>query len=131
MRWISLVVAAALSGCVSADGGALRGERAAMFAQGQCFRASDVTNYNIEPPHAAFVLTRRGYVYGLISENCYRDDEGTISLARSRRADLWLCAGDATAVFYSEWRKQDTQCLAKITAPIRDPDLSGFRARAG
>ena len=130
-RWISLAAAAALTGCVTADGGAAPGGQAAAFAQGQCFRAADVTNYNIEAPHAAFVLTRRGYVFGLISEDCFPNDAATISVARSRRADLWLCAGDRAEVHVSEWRGAGTTCLAHVTDPVVDADLSGFRARVG
>lgn len=128
-RWVSLAMAAALTGCMTADGGETQNHRAAAFAQGQCFRAGDVTNYNVKAPHAGFVLTRRGYVFGLISENCFRNDAETISLARSRRADLWLCAGDEVEVQVSEWRGRGFSCLARVTDPIADSDLSGFRAR--
>lgn len=129
-RWISLAVAVALTGCVSADGGAPTSERAAAFAHGQCFRAADVTNYNIEAPHAVFVLTRRGHVFGLVAEDCFPSNAATVSLAQSRRADLWLCAGDVAEVQVSKWRARAVPCLARVTHAIVDADLSGFRARA-
>lgn len=129
-RWISLALAVALTGCVSADGAAPTGDRGAPFAHGQCFRAADVTNYNVEAPHAVFVLTRRGYVFGLVSENCFSDNAATVSLAQSRRADLWLCAGDQAEVQVSKWRGRAFPCMARVTNAIVDADLSGFRARA-
>lgn len=129
-RWISLAVATTLTGCVSADAGGPSRDRAPAFAHDQCFRAADVTNYNIEAPHALFVLTRRGYVFGLISEDCFRDNAATIALAQSRRADLWLCAGDQAEVQVGKWRGRVFPCMAHVTSAIVDADLSGFRARA-
>jgi hypothetical protein len=128
-RWVSLAVAAALTGCVTADGGAPRSDRAEAYAAGKCFRASDVTNYNVEAPHAVFVLTRRGRVFGLVAENCFPRNATTISLAQSRRADLWLCSGDRAEVSVGEWRGRASPCLAQVTDPVVDADMSGFRAR--
>ncbi|MBU1385068.1 MAG: hypothetical protein KKE52_03090 [Alphaproteobacteria bacterium] len=130
-KWISLAVAAALTGCVTADGGATQSPRAAAIAQGQCFRTADVTNYNVEAPHAVFVLTRQGSVFGLVAEDCFPRNANTVSLARSRRGELWMCPGDQTEVSVSEWRGQGFPCLARVTNPIVDADVSGFRSRAG
>lgn len=129
-KWISLAVATALTGCVSADGAAPQDPRTGAQARGQCFRSADVTNYNPRPPHAVFVLTRRGHVFGLVAENCFPENAATISLAQSRRGDPWLCPGDQVEVAISAWRGQGFPCLARITAPIADADISGFRARS-
>lgn len=128
-RWISLAAAAALAGCVTADGDATPDPRATAYAEGKCFRASDVTNYNVKAPHAVFVLTRRGAVFGLVAENCFPANSATISLPQSRRGDPWLCAGDQAEVNVSEWRGRGAPCLARVTDPIFDADLSGFRSR--
>lgn len=139
-RWIPLVVATVLTSCATADSGAAPdpGPRAAAYAEGKCFRAQDVTNYNVEAPHAVFVLTRQGSVFGLIAEDCFRRNPNTVSLAQSRRGNPWLCPGDQIEVTVSEWagRGADLQgrnspCLARITDPILDADVSGFRARGG
>ncbi|MBU2272244.1 MAG: hypothetical protein KKG14_06240 [Alphaproteobacteria bacterium] len=124
-RWILPALAAVLTGCVSADGGATTGDRAAAFANGQCFRASDVTNYNVEAPHAVFVRTNRGYVFGLVSDNCFDDNTSAVSLAQSRRANLWICAGDEAEVNVGTF-----PCMARVTTAIVDEDVSGFRGRA-
>lgn len=123
-RWI-LALAAVLSGCVSADAGAPTGGQAAAFANGQCFRASDVTNYNVEAPHAVFVRTNRGYVFGLVSDDCFADNASGVSLAHSRRANLWLCAGDEAEVNVGAF-----PCIARVTNAIVDEEVSGFRGRA-
>ncbi len=130
-RWISLAVATALTGCVSADGGAPQGPRETAQAEGRCFRASDVTNYNAKAPHAVFVLTRRGQVFGLVAENCFPDSAAAISLAQSRRGNPLLCPGDQVEVAVSAWRGQGFPCLARVTDPITDAEVSGFRARGG
>jgi len=129
-RWVSLAAAATMTGCVSADGPVKQGRIGTDFVSGQCFRASDVSNYNVEAPHAVFVLTRRGYVYGLVAENCFRDDGVNVTLPRSHYADLWLCSGDTAELQVSSWRRRGHICRAQITAPIDDPDISGFKARA-
>lgn len=130
-RWISLAAATVLTGCVSADGGAPQGPQAGVQTRGQCFRAADVTNYNARAPHAVFVLTRRGQVFGLVAENCFPNNAATISLAQSRRADPWLCPGDQVEVAVTEWRGRGFPCLARVTDPIVDAGVSGFRARGG
>jgi hypothetical protein len=129
-RWIWLAAAMALTGCVSADGSAPAGGSAAAFTGGQCFRARDVINYNVEAPHAVFVRTSRGYVFGLISENCFSENTLTVSLAQSQVADLWLCAGDETEVRAAKWRGAAFPCKARVTSAIVDADVSGFRGRA-
>lgn len=130
-RWISLVVGTVLTGCVSADGGAPQDPQAGARMREQCFRASDVTNYSPRAPHAVFVLTRRGQVFGLVAENCFPTNAATISLAQSRRGDPWLCPADQVEVTAGAWRGQGFTCLAHITDPIVDADVSGFRARGG
>lgn len=130
-RWVSLAVATALTGCVSADGGAPQGARQTAQAEGRCFRASDVTNYNARPPHAVFVLTRRGQVFGLVAENCFPANADTISLAQSRRGNPLLCPGDQVEVAVSGWHTQGFPCLARVTDPVVDAEVSGFRARGG
>lgn len=130
-RWMSLVLGTVLSGCVSADGGAPQDPQAGPQGRAQCFRAADVTNYSPRPPHAVFVLTRRGQVFGLVAENCFPENAATISLAQSRRGNPWLCPGDQVEVAVSGWHTQGFPCLARITEPIVDPEISGFRARGG
>lgn len=135
-RLISLVVATVLTSCATPDGAAAPDPRAAAYAEGRCFRAQDVTNYNVEAPHAVFVLTRRGSVFGLIAQDCFRKGSATVSLAQSRRGNPLLCPGDQIEVTVSEWagrgadqQVRESPCLARITDPIQDADVSGFRAR--
>lgn len=80
-------------------------------------------------PHAIFVLTRRGQIFGLVAEDCFPNNAATISLAQSRRGDLWLCPGDQAEVRVSEWRGRGCPRPARVTDPIVDAEVSGFRAR--
>ena len=128
--WVAVLSSWGLVGCGAAEPVDVASlDLPEPMQQGNCFRAADVTNYNIKDPDAAFVLTSRGFVYGLISQDCFRNNGDGLTIARPPRNDVWMCAGDQVEVKVSAWGSISHLCRAYVTQPLYDPAISGFRSR--
>ena len=126
----ALALAPALVGCGAEPTTLAGGPLPALMQDGNCFRARDVTNYNVKDENAAFVLTSRGYVYGLIGEECFKNNGDSITVLGSpRNTNALVCAGQRAEIAVGRWGSANYHCMAHVTQPIYDPEISGFRSR--